>query len=174
MGKNYLSVSDQKKIDAKLNVLMLDLHKSYPENNLIDIIQTAVPGIKVYEDDFDGDSSVRGVIYKKSDQYKVPMIVIQKHLPPTAKTFALAHEFGHYILDHPGTKNYLFDKIDFDGSNKQQREAEAQYFAASLLMPKDKFEWLANAVKDDDILARRFGVSTAAVKVRRDWLRTNG
>lgn len=174
MGKNYLSINDQKKIDAKLNSLMLDLHKSYPEDELISIIKAAVPDIRIFEDDFGGDASVRGVIYKKSEEYKIPTIVIQSNLTPGVKTFALAHEFGHYILDHPGSQNYLFDKIEYDGSNRQQREAEAQYFAATLLMPKDKFLWLANAMTDDEALARRFGVSVAAVKVRRDWLQANG
>lgn len=172
--KNYLSRDKQKAIDEKLNTLLLDLDRSYPEDNLIDIIKAAVPGIKIVEDDFEGDESVRGVIYKKSEQYKIPMIVIQSRLSPRAKTFALAHEFGHYLLDHPGEKNWLFDKITFDGSRTKQREAEAQYFAATLLMPKDKFIWLANVIHDDEVLGRRFGVSAAAVRVRKDWLEANG
>lgn len=173
MGKNHLSMEDQRDIDEKLNYILLSLHKSYPEDSLLDIVKSAIPNVKILEDTFDGDHSIRGVIFKQSKEFKTPVIAIQKNLSPEAKTFTLAHEFAHYMLDHPGTANYLFDKIVYDGSEEKQRESAAQYFAASLLMPKDKFLWLDRVV-DDQALAKRFGVSVAAVRVRRDWLQANG
>jgi Zn-dependent peptidase ImmA (M78 family) len=170
--KNYLSQQEVRKIDDILSNLLLTLHKSYPDDSLLDIVKGAIPGVQVLEYDFGPD--IRGVIYKKSKEFATPRIVLRKSLSPEQKTFALGHELGHYLLDHPGKKNLMLDKMIYDGSRAQQLEAQAQYFAAALLMPEDKFIWMAKAIPDDEQLAKRFGVSQAAVRVRRNWLRTNG
>jgi Zn-dependent peptidase ImmA (M78 family) len=169
MIKNYLSEQELQRIDRALNDLLLNLHKSYPEDSLLDIVRGAIPGVQILERDF--DPSIRGVIYKKSKEFPTPRILIRKSLSPEQKTYALAHELAHYYLDHPGKENFMLDKMTWDGSRRQQFEAQAQYFAASLLMPRDKFIWMAKAIPDDDALAKRFGVSTAAVRVRRNWLK---
>jgi len=150
---------------------LFTLHKSYPEDSLLEIVKGAIPGVQVLEHDF--DPSIRGVIYKRSKEFTTPRIVLRKSLSPEQKTFALAHELAHYLLDHPGKKNLMLDKMVYDGSRSQQLEAQAQYFAAALLMPQEKFVWMAKASVDDDTLAKRFGVSPAAVRVRRNWLRVN-
>jgi len=97
------------------------------------------------------------------------MIVVQKALTKEGKTFTLAHEFGHYCLDHIGSANFFFDNASFDGSKRMQKEAEAQYFAASLLMPEDEFLQLMEFLNIKE-LAKRFGVSESAAKVRKAWL----
>lgn len=135
----------------------------------MDIVESAIPDVQILEHDL--DSSIRGVIYKKSKQFPTPRILVRKSLSPEQKTYALAHELAHYYLDHPGKENFMLDRMIWDGSNRQQLEAQAQYFAASLLMPRDKFIWMAKAIPDDESLAKRFGVSTAAVRVRRNWLK---
>lgn len=172
MAKNYLPVARRREIESIINNLMLQTDMSYPKTPLLDIVKAAIPGVRVIEDAFDG-KNIRGVIFKKSKDFENPMIAIQKSLSPEAKTFTLAHELGHYLLNHPGTKNYLIDKINYDGSEQAQKEAEAQYFAATLLMPEFEFKWLAE-VLDDYKLAKRFGVTLAAVRVRKDWLWING
>jgi Zn-dependent peptidase ImmA (M78 family) len=77
--------------------------------------------------------------------------------------FSLAHEFKH-ILDHP------FATILYPGRSEGRSELAEQvcdYFAACLLMPR---RWLrrawAEGVRDSHVLARRFGVTPQAVKVR--------
>jgi Zn-dependent peptidase ImmA (M78 family) len=177
MTKNYLTLQERKRIDSLIDDIRLDTGKSYPEDHLIDIVKGAIPGVKILEDDFSDiknipvdPKSIRGMILKKSEEFVTPKIVIQKKLTPEAKTFALAHEFAHYVIGHPSDKNYFIDRFEYDGSIHSQMEAQAQYFAASLLMPKEKFLWLAK-VLDDSKLAKRFGVSAAAVRVRKKWLR---
>ena len=169
MVRNHLSTLELTRIDEALNSLLLDVHKTYPEDSLLDIIKAAIPGMEILEEDF--DPSIRGVIYKKSKEFPTPRIVIQKQLSPEQKTYALAHEFGHYLLDHPGEKNFMLDKMVYDGSRRQQLEAQAQYFAASLLMPRDKFLWMTRVIPNDEVIAKRFGVTPTTVKVRRAWLR---
>lgn len=168
-ARNYLSDRDRSVVDGAINQILLNTDMSYPEDSLLDIVKSAIPEVRVVEKDFD-DPNIRGVIYKESSQFKTPLIAIKKSLSPEMKTFALAHELGHYMLDHPGKKNFLVDEINYDGSGDAQREAMAQYFAASLLMPEGKFKWLAG-VLDDYKVAKRFGVTVAAVRVRKDWLK---
>lgn len=167
--RNHLSDKEVQRIDQTLDDLLLSAHLSYPENSLLDIVKAAIPGVEILE--YDLDSSVRGIIYKKSEKFPTPRILIRKTLTPEQKTYALAHELAHYLLDHPGKENFMLDKMIYDGSRKQQLEAQAQYFAASLLMPRGKFVWMAKVMPDDELIAKRFGVSQAAVRVRRNWLR---
>ena len=172
MVKNFLTPTERREIEWVVNDLLLKVDMSYPHDSLLDIVKAAIPGVKVVEDEFEG-KNIRGVIFKKSQEFANPMIAIQKKLSPGAKTFTLAHELGHYLLNHPGNENYLVDRVDYDGSVNAQIEAKAQYFAATLLMPEDKFNWLAG-VLDDYKLAKRFGVTVAAVRIRKEWLKRSG
>lgn len=172
MVNNYLPAARRREIEAIIDNLLLQIDMSYPKTPLLDIVKAAIPGVRIVEDAFEG-KGIRGVIFKKSKDFKHPMIAIQKALSPEAKTFTLAHELGHYLLNHPGSKSFLVDKINYDGTAEAQKEAEAQYFAATLLMPESEFKWLAE-VLDDHKLAKRFGVTLAAIRVRRDWFRLNG
>jgi Zn-dependent peptidase ImmA (M78 family) len=76
--------------------------------------------------------------------------------------FSLAHELKH-ILDHPFV-TILYARQD--GADEQAEQA-CDYFAACLLMPS---RWLrqawAEGMRDVRVLARRFGVTRQAVKVR--------
>lgn len=166
---NYVPPTRQWEINTLIDEILLQVGKSYPEDSVIDIIKAYIPGVRIAEHDFEGDTTTRGAIFKKSDEFKDPLIVIQSNQSKGAKTFTLGHEFGHYSLGHMGKANFMIDKEVYDGSPHMQREAEAQYFAATLLMPADKFNRLADYLSDTQ-LAKRFGVSEAAVRVRKDWL----
>jgi len=170
---NYINRKRQSEIDALLDQIQLATDKTYPENGIIEIIKSYIPDVTVVEHDFYGDHNIRGAIYKKSREFVKPIIVVQKRLTKQGKTFTLAHEFGHYCLDHAGTANFMIDKVHFDGSATMQKEAEAQYFAASLLMPRDKFIKLMNFLTIQE-LAQRFGVSESAARVRKAWLDGSG
>lgn len=166
---NYVAPMRQHQINQLLEDILLKTEKSYPEDNLLGIIKSYIPAIEVIEHDFNEDRSIRGAIYKKSNEFIRPLIVIQQRIKKEAKSFALAHEFAHYVLNHPGDANYMIDKMDFDDSKEMQKEAEAQYFAGALLMPLEKFTKLMGIMSVSQ-LAQRFGVSESAVKVRKAWL----
>lgn len=70
--------------------------------------------------------------------------------------FTLAHEIGHVIL-HFGEKNsFIDDNTTIAGNNIDEKEQEANYFAACLLMPADivsKFLDLEMADQANEVLS---------------------
>lgn len=83
--------------------------------------------------------------------------------------FTIAHELGHYVLHHfirfrhaaPNTK------MIFACAGKGRIEYEANWFAASFLMPRAKFkDILEQELYDIDLVAERFGVSSAIARRR--------
>lgn len=51
--------------------------------------------------------------------------------------FTLAHEIGHAILHLKNTNSFIDDKATINGNSTDEKEQEANYFAACLLMPLD-------------------------------------
>lgn len=174
MPLNRISPRRQQEIVDLIENLKLELGMSYPKYGLKTIVTAAIPGVLIKEDDFNGNAHIRGAVFKRSGDYKQPVIAIQAEQPKHAKNFALAHEFGHYFLDHNPDSNYLIDTREFDGTSAMQDEGEANFFAQTLLMPKGEFLKLDQPFVEDFQLARYFGVTEAQVKVRREWLRSNG
>ncbi|MDD3362053.1 MAG: ImmA/IrrE family metallo-endopeptidase [Hespellia sp.] len=54
--------------------------------------------------------------------------------------FTLAHEIGHVILHINKGESYIDDSITISGRSTDEKEQEANYFAACLLMPADEVE----------------------------------
>lgn len=97
------------------------------------------------------------------------------------KNFTIAHEVGHWVLH----RNDSQDKLPgFDGeiiicrgeNSNDERESQANYFAATLLMPED---FVRNAFEDVPQifnygtlcdLADQFNVSKRAMKIRLEEL----
>lgn len=173
MPLNKITLQRQNEIEGIVNSILLSTGLSYPENSLVDIIKSYVPDVTVVEHDFGGKPNIRGAIFRKSQEYKHPLIAVQSKQSAGAKTFALGHEFGHYVLNHNEDDNYLIDDRPFDGGRLMQDEGEANFFSAALLMPKEQFLRLDQPFVTDAQLAERFGVTPTAVRVRRDWLQSN-
>lgn len=51
--------------------------------------------------------------------------------------FTLAHEIGHAILHLDDANSFIDDSITINGRSTDEKEQEANYFAACLLMPAD-------------------------------------
>lgn len=90
------------------------------------------------------------------------------------RRFTLAHELGHYVLDHgSGFRDtaYSFEVTP------DYRETEANYFAAELLMPT---EYIQNYLQQNNVnidnnwsireMANFFDVSERAIYVRLEYL----
>jgi len=76
--------------------------------------------------------------------------------------FSLAHELKH-ILDHPFV-TILYPRRDV---STEQAEQACDYFASCLHMPRrGRRQAWAEGIRDERALARRFGVTPQAVKVR--------
>lgn len=138
-------------------------------------------GIDIQPCDFGDDIS--GVLI--DDGQKQTISYNSKNIP-TRQKFTIAHEFGHYILEHK--RNGLFidnasqyltmiyrDEKSSTGEYLQEKEANA--FAAAILMPKALVEreiksiYLEDNFKTEDlnlvgILADRFKVSLQAMSLR--------
>lgn len=52
--------------------------------------------------------------------------------------FTLAHEIGHIILHIEKEKSFIDDKLTITGKSTNEKEQEANYFAACLLMPTEE------------------------------------
>lgn len=128
-------------------------------------------GARIFYQSLKGD--VSGFLYRdKSDT----VIGVNTHHAPARQNFTAAHELGHWLLheeeqlhiDH-GFRVRLRDDVSSQGIDEAEREAN--FFAASLLMPKEFLEQdLADRddvdLLDDDLLkelSRKYGVSTQAL-----------
>ncbi|MEO5365010.1 MAG: ImmA/IrrE family metallo-endopeptidase [Magnetococcus sp. WYHC-3] len=86
---------------------------------------------------------------------------------PMRDRFTIAHEIGHFILHSRSGKHAI--QMARDGG-RNPLEWEANQFAASFLMPLERFTQYWNEYRDLDVLAGRFQVSTEAARVRKERL----
>jgi Zn-dependent peptidase ImmA (M78 family) len=81
------------------------------------------------------DNHVLGVV---SNKYKI--IGIEENLSYEKRQFVIAHELGHFLLNHMNeTKNEIkFYKTDLDNTSycSNKEDSEANFFADCLLMPQ--------------------------------------
>jgi len=83
------------------------------------------------------------------------------------QTFTLAHEIGHYLIHDNHRYDILYrDDLQKYPQNKDQRECEADAFAASLIMPKGFVKTLWNINSDISEIANVFGVSETTAMYR--------
>ena len=88
--------------------------------------------------------------------------------------FTMAHELAHYIFDYNGKGIYANEYRLDDGRLDTKEERRANFFVASLLMPKDRFldkycaQKIAGITLDEIIsnLALTFEVSETAIAKR--------
>jgi Zn-dependent peptidase ImmA (M78 family) len=127
------------------------------------------------------EDDISGFLYRDNNQ---AVIGINTHHSPARRNFTAAHELGHFLLHDQeqlhvdnGFRVRLRDDVSSQGTNED--EQEANFFAASLLMPRRFLEEdmesidYVDALDDDCIsdLARRYGVSTQALVNRLKNLR---
>lgn len=168
-----LTKQRQEAIDSHIADLFLATNKSYPDYPLTEIVEQYGMNVGLY--DFD-DTNVMGVIkYPEPEEQSSTFILVNRDKTPEDRTFALAHLLGHYVL-HPHDESTF--RLDLetpkqDDSENKIEETEANYFAASLLMPENLLMALLNQTSNLDAVAKYFGVSKKALNVRIAWLRQN-
>ena len=94
------------------------------------------------------------------------------------KRFVIAHEIGHYILHYDKMKNHGIYAHRDHKKGKNEKENEADFFAANLLMPRERFMKQFKALKEVGlsteemtlILAKRFCVTEIMTKRRFEEL----
>ncbi|HSX43269.1 MAG TPA: ImmA/IrrE family metallo-endopeptidase [Candidatus Saccharimonadales bacterium] len=168
-----LTKARQKEIDAIISEVELRTGLSYPENNLLELAKAE--DIAVYEADLSAlGPNISGVIEYSNDTKKTdPKIFLNKNISAKRKVFTLAHELGHHFL-HEGRKLRV-DNLDYSKDDKDtQDETEANYFAASILVPQEIFLYKLRHGSSTAELAEYFGVSLPVIENRLKWVSTNG
>lgn len=86
--------------------------------------------------------------------------------PPVRQRFTVAHELGHYALEHGNA--FRDDPSSFSSRAIDWREREANQFAAELLMPTEALLRIVRSgtVADAGALAAMFNVSKVAMSYR--------
>jgi Zn-dependent peptidase ImmA (M78 family) len=118
------------------------------------------------------DEDISGMLEKIAGKGS---IYVNKSHHPNRQRFTIAHELGHYFLDHIDgvhvDKSVLFRDAN-SGKAQFAEEISANRFAAELLMPRDFIDKCLKDVGDyfdDDLienLATNFQVSTTAMSLR--------
>lgn len=83
--------------------------------------------------------------------------------------FTVCHELGHALLEHgssPRDNSKNYSRSDYD-----PKEVEANYFAATLLMPPQAVQRCVAAGYSIDQMCNIFGVSSMALAIRLKQLR---
>ncbi len=129
--------------------------------NVIDIAQNL--GFDVFASDFTEDN-VSGMVINSSSEKSIYVNVDDM---PERQRFTIAHEIGHIVLHHVDQEEE-YRTVDFRSNNEKYdpREYEANNFAASLLIPREKaiYEW--KKLNDVDDFALTFKVSKSAAAIR--------
>ena len=128
------------------------------------------------------EESISGILYKEGME---SIIVVNKNHARVRQRFTIAHEIGHYVLEHHRNGSMFIDlpsrhmstalfrnSDSSTGEILQEREANA--FAAALLMPKylvkEEIEDLNLSFDQDDKsveqLAKKFKVSSQSMMFR--------
>lgn len=140
----------------------------------IDPIKVALYlGAGVVEKDFSEDLS--GVLMRKG---KSATIAVSSSNGPLRQRFTIAHECGHLSLNHIGEvfiDKQVVNRRDANSSLAiDEQEIEANQFAASLLMPRDKVVQYLDQILDShksrsiliELSAQKFRVSKPAMEFR--------
>lgn len=130
--------------------------------------------IELIEKDFDYAMSGAAIIDGDNR-----IISINKAESPVRKRFTVAHELGHILLHYDQELNVDLKPIRLNRDSSSSmgeswREVEANYFAASILMPTEQIERYYYSFivqyEDDDLilekLAKKFKVSIQAMSIR--------
>jgi len=98
---------------------------------------------------------------------KAHTIYLSDKESPERQAFTVAHEIGHYKLHEDRPIDILYRKQVWQlNSSADTDEAQANWFAANLLMPKEAVERMWNITHDVTRLSQIFGVSVTAMSRR--------
>lgn len=84
-----------------------------------------------------GENADLGFTMKKDDDV---IIYINSSVRLSRQIFTLAHEIGHVFLHINGENPFIDNITTITASDVDEREKEANYFAACLLMPSDEVD----------------------------------
>lgn len=127
-------------------------------------------GLKLTDVDFT-EEDVSGAFVKEDGE-----IFVNKKDPIFRKKFTIAHELGHYFLHSDFTAEIVYRKNGEVDITEEERiiEQEANWFAASLLMPREAVKAAWRYFPDVLKIAEIFDISTVAATWRIKYLKEEG
>lgn len=137
-------------------------HFNYgPGDDLLPIVQ-ALGGCIIYDDLWGLKESDSGsVVIEKASDFR---IVLANHTSQLRDRFTICHELGHYFLHYLLSEDKTPMRAARYGQNKA--ETEANWFAASFLMPEEEFRDYYDDVDGNLLLlSEKFKVSQQAATV---------
>ena len=148
----------------------------YGENPKVDVIALAKKnGIKDIR--FVPDEEIWAK-YPKAHAYideEKSIIYVSKNDNPEKQRFSIAHELFHFkfqLTNDNGTTLSIVTRLgeawkrENAGSKEAEGEDIADFFAANLLIPTERFILLED--KPDEEIARTFGVEPRCIEIRRE------
>lgn len=138
--------------------------------NVVQIAQKL--GYKVYRATFKKPGISGGVKFLQENQHQGDQhkgeIYVNAEDAPRRQRFTIAHEIGHCIMHREQHQEGILEKIDMfrNPENHNAEEAEANEFAASLLMPEYMVRDAWKRWGSTEILADIFKVSISAMSYR--------
>ncbi len=100
------------------------------------------------------------------------VIYVNDEDPPNRKAFTVAHELGHYILEHDPKEFKVLLRLPTRPTDAVEKEANC--FAANILVPKEMLENVMQKYslgkEDVEELAKIFGVSSQVITYRFNHL----
>lgn len=100
-------------------------------------------------------------------------VYLPTHTSRLRDRFTIAHELGHYFLHYRAPEQHLVGErtSKFTRLGRNVAETQANVFASNLLMPAAQFQAVFRELGQDLVaVAKRFGVSYPAAKVRAEYL----
>lgn len=151
-------------VKAKAETILKKYDIVTPVINVFDIASSE--GIAVKYRIFPKESSDVSGFYFQKDK----TIYLNVDVSSERQFFTIAHELGHYFLDHKPDEYGVYARQNTYVGVKHDNEKEADCFAANLLMPENmiklevrKYPFLTT---NPSLLALRFGVSASAMTNR--------
>lgn len=126
-------------------------------------------GIRLYREPF--VEEIDGIYIRIPGVPPVVAVNSSPFKPLSRQRFTIAHEIGHHLLSGRFVRGARVFFIDGADTSRSMLERACDRFAALLLMPEDMVrlwfgELSANRENRVAIMAERFGVSSAAMRVR--------
>lgn len=156
------------KIDSMVHGLLSDHNLTKPPIRIEKVAKDL--GVELRSGDLD---DVSGLLVRQGNS---AVIATNSTQSAQRQRFTIAHELGHFLL-HEGILNHVDRsyRVNYRSAESSQatnvEEIEANYFAASILMPKQLLdELVAEEALDNDSmvaeLAKQFQVSRLAMSLR--------
>jgi len=133
-------------------------------------------GLGVYNAEFE-DPTVAGALIQEGEDFR---ILVKASDNIERKRFTVAHELGHFVLHRNLINSEFVDNQETllrseqgEGAEFERIEYQANFFAASLLMPKVEVKKLLSDGMSIEDTASLFGVSPAAMRIRATAIRND-